>query len=276
MPMLERLEGDLYYEVCDIVPPWHDSPETILFLNGLAIDSDIWVNWLPGLVDRYRVVRTDLRGFGRSFVPASAAGWTIEQIAGDVLAVMTSVGADRVHFVGESTGGTVGLHLAAHHAQALRTLTTVAAAHRGGTIGGAQGLRDEVGTLGMDGWSEKLMALRFREGELSEATYRWFHDVQRGAAPHACVDLVDMLVRVDLTAALPEIRVPTLILAPDDSPFVSVEAQVERLRAIPGAELHVVAGARHGVALSRGEECAQALRDFLGRRSPDGAGEAAV
>ena len=45
--------------------------ETVLFLNGLAIDSDIWVTWLPALVDRYRIVRTDLRGFGRSFVPAA-------------------------------------------------------------------------------------------------------------------------------------------------------------------------------------------------------------
>ena len=160
MPMLERPEGDLYYQVCDIVPPWHDSPETILFLHGLAADADFWVNWLPGLVDRYRVVRTDLRGFGRSFVPASAAGWSIEQIVGDVLAVMAAAGADRVHFVGESTGGTVGLHMAAHHARALRTLTTVATAHRGGAIGGVQALRDEVETLGMDRWSEQFITRR--------------------------------------------------------------------------------------------------------------------
>ncbi len=268
MPMLERPEGDLYYQVCDIVPPWQESPETILFLHGLAVDSDVWVNWLPGLVDRYRVVRTDLRGFGRSFVPESAAGWSIEQLVGDVLAVMAAAGADRVHFVGESTGGTVGLHMAAHNSQALHTLTTVAAAHRGGTIGGVQALRDEVDTLGMDRWSEQFITRRFHEGELSEPMYRWFHGVQRGSAPSACVNLLEMLAQVDLTDALPEIRVPTLILAPDDSPFVSVEAQLERLRAISGSELHVVAGARHGVALSRGAECAKALKDFLRRRSP--------
>lgn len=268
MPMLKREEGDLYYEICDVVAPWHQPAESIVFLNGLAIDSDIWVTWLPGLVDRYRVVRTDLRGFGRSFVPASGDPWSIEHIARDVLDVMSATGIERIHFVGESTGGTVGLYLAAHHPNALLTLTTVSAAHRGGSINRSRQLRDDVAAKGMDAWSDELMGLRFPDGMLSESMLRWFHDVQRSSAPHACMDLVDMLVAVDLTAELASIRVPTLIIAADDSPFVSIESQLERRRAIPGSELHVVAGARHGVAYSHGPECAQVLRDFLGRRGP--------
>ena len=41
MPILQRANGNLFYDVCDIVPPWQEK-ETVLFLNGLAIDSDIW------------------------------------------------------------------------------------------------------------------------------------------------------------------------------------------------------------------------------------------
>ena len=66
MPTLERPEGNIHYDVCDIVPPWVEPRETILFLHGLAIDSDIWITWLPTLADRYRIVRMDLRGFGPS------------------------------------------------------------------------------------------------------------------------------------------------------------------------------------------------------------------
>ena len=268
MPMLERSEGDIHYEVCDIVPPWVEPSETIFFLHGLAVDSDIWVTWLPILADRYRIIRMDLRGFGRSFVPAEGADWSIDAMAQDVLDVLAALGTQQVHFVGESTGGTVGLHLAAHHPGRLQTLTMVSAAHRGGTIGRAQALRDDVHGLGMDAWSAKLMPLRFPSGCLSPAMERWFHDTQRASAPQACVDLVDMLVQVDLTEALGDIQVPTLLIAPDDSPFVSLETQVERLRAMPDCEMHVVAGARHGVAYSHGPECAGALRDFLERRSP--------
>lgn len=266
MTMLKRPDGDLYYDVCDIVPPWVTPKETILFLNGLAIDSDIWITWLPELADRYRIVRVDLRGFGRSFVPAKGAPWSIELIVGDVLDVMKAVGVERVHFVGESTGGTVGIHMSAHHAEALASVTTVSAAHRGGAIRRSKALRDDVERLGMEKWSETLMPLRFHPGRVSKLMARWFHDVQRKSAPHACADLVDMLVGADLTAALPTIRVPMLILAPDDSPFVTVEQQVERLRAVPGSELQVIAGARHGLASSHGPQCARILRDFLSRR----------
>lgn len=267
MSVLKRPEGDLYYDVCDIVAPWAMPKETILFLNGLAIDSDIWVTWLPVLADRYRIIRTDLRGFGRSFVPAKGATWSIELIARDVLDVMKAVGVGRVHFVGESTGGTVGIHMAAHHADRLATVTTVSAAHRGGAIQRSKALRDDVERLGMEKWSESLMPLRFHPGGVSAPMWRWFHDVQRNSAPHACADLVDMLVGADLTAALPSIRAPMLILAPDDSPFVTVEQQVERLRAVPGSELQVIAGARHGLAHSHGPHCAGVLRAFLERRA---------
>jgi pimeloyl-ACP methyl ester carboxylesterase len=188
----------------------------------------------------------------------------MEAIANDVRDVMAAAGAEKVHFVGESTGGTVGLHLAAHRPECLSSLTMVSAAHRGGSIGRARQLRDDVAALGMDRWSETLMPLRFRTGSISAPMWRWFHDVQRSSAPHACVDLVDMLVRVDLTDRLPEIATPTLIIAPDDSPFVSVESALERKRAMPNAKLQVIAGARHGVAFSHGSECAGVWRRLLG------------
>ena len=258
MPLLERPEGRLYYDVTNIAPPWAARRETILFLHGLAIDSDIWLPWLPTLAPHYRIVRVDLRGFGRSFVPPAGARWSMAAIAGDVRAVMAAVGADKVHFIGESTGGTVGLWMAVHQKEALASLTMVSAAHRGGSIERARQLRDDVTRLGMERWSEALMAQRFHPGALPEPMWRWFHEVQRRATPHACLDLLDMLVQVDLTARLGEITTPTLIIAPDDSPFVSVESNIERLRAIPGARLQVIAGSRHGVAFSHGEQCARA------------------
>ncbi len=267
MPMLERPEGSLYYDVCDIVPPWIEPKETILFHHGLAIDGDIWVTWLPELAGRYRILRMDMRGFGRSFVPEPGAPWSIGLLARDVLDVMQAAETPRVHFVGESTGGTLGIYLAATHPEAIQTLTTVSAAHRGGSIQLAGQLRDDIAVLGMDGWSEKLMGRRFHGGGLSPEMYRWFHDVQRGSAPHACADLVEMLVGTDLSALLPQVSAPTLILAPDDSPFVPVEMQVERLRAIPGSELQIIAGSRHGVSHSHGIECARALRNFLRRKA---------
>ena len=70
MPYLNRDWGAAYYRDCDEAVPWQRDDqgacESVLFLNGLAIDGDIWVTWLPELVGRFRLIRLDLRGFGRS------------------------------------------------------------------------------------------------------------------------------------------------------------------------------------------------------------------
>jgi pimeloyl-ACP methyl ester carboxylesterase len=104
MATLARPHGPLHYEVTDVVAPWQDEPETILFHHGLGITSDIWLEWLAPLADRYRLVRFDCRGFGRSSVPGPGFAWSMELLAADALAVARAAGAERFHYVGESLG----------------------------------------------------------------------------------------------------------------------------------------------------------------------------
>jgi 3-oxoadipate enol-lactonase len=83
--------------------------------NGLALvllhpgwgDSSIWLPVLDRLPERFRVIRYDTRGFGRS--PAPAAPFT--QL-GDLIAVLDHCGADRVIVVGHSGGGGTAIGLA--------------------------------------------------------------------------------------------------------------------------------------------------------------------
>jgi pimeloyl-ACP methyl ester carboxylesterase len=75
-----------------------------------------------------------------------------------------------------------------------------------------------------------------------------------------------MLVAADLSESLAEIGVPTLLLAPDESPFVSLEITHDVQARIPDCELKVFAGARHGLACSHGAACAQTLLEFIERR----------
>ena len=83
--------------------------------------------------------------------------------------------------------------------------------------------------------------------------------------------LADVLMGTDLTPELGRIRVPTLLLAPGQSPFVPLPVMEEMHAAIPGSELRVFAGARHGLPYSHGAACGRALRDFHDRRVPSGA-----
>lgn len=271
MPWLEREPGSLYYEVTDLTPPWIENPGTVVFCHGVSTTHGIWSTWLPVLADQYRLVRFDTRGFGRSTVPGAGFSWTMELLIEDVLAVARAAGAETFHLVGESLGGTVALALAISHGDSLNSLTVCSAAHRGGSIQRAGGWRAYVEQHGMEAWSHMMMSLRFHD-DVPAAVAKWFHREQAAASADSTLDLADLLLGTDLTPMLPRIATPTLILAPNASPFISVEMFLAMHRHIPHSELQVFADARHGLVCSHGAACAQTLKQFLARRCLQTAG----
>jgi pimeloyl-ACP methyl ester carboxylesterase len=79
----------------------------------------------------YRVLVPDLRGHGRSAKPATMSRDTfaIARMAEDQVEMLDHAGLDAVHWVGNSLGGIVALHLLHDHAQRFRTLTTFGTAY---------------------------------------------------------------------------------------------------------------------------------------------------
>jgi pimeloyl-ACP methyl ester carboxylesterase len=243
-----------------------------VFHHGVGATADIWADWLPELVDRYRIARFDTLGFGRSAVPGPGFRWSLDGLADDILAVAHAAGAERFHLVGESLGGTVALHLASRRPEALCSLTVSNASHRGGSIRRAREWRAFIEARGMAAWAEMMTPLRLDRDRVPEAKYRWFQRVQAAASADSVLDLADLLIGADLTEELGAIRAPALLLAPALSAFVPLAVMEEMHARIPGSELQIFAGARHGLPCSHGRECARALRAFLERR---GAGSAA-
>src|SRR3954453_1582459 len=109
MPMTETGSGALYYDLCDMVPAWVDAPQTIIFHHGIAANTHIWAEWLPVLATRYRLLRFDMRGFGKSAQPPRDYRWTFEGLVDDLFKVADAANTERFHLVGESIGGTVAL-----------------------------------------------------------------------------------------------------------------------------------------------------------------------
>src|SRR5262245_30691567 len=179
MPTVDRGDAQLFYETIDLVPPWVENPDTILFHHGLGVTSAVWAEWLPVLAGQFRLVRFDLRGFGGSTIPSSSYRWTLEALADDTLAVARSAGVERFHFVGESLGGIMGYWFAIHRPEVLRTMTSVSSSHRGKRIqGGIDEWRSLVEREGMSGWSTMMMERRFAPGALDPAQYAWFDRMQ--------------------------------------------------------------------------------------------------
>jgi 3-oxoadipate enol-lactonase len=83
-----------------------DSPAVVLLHPGWG-DSSIWLPVLRRLPERYRVIRYDVRGYGKSPAPVTAFTHL-----GDLTAVLDHLGADRVTVAGHSGGGGTALGLA--------------------------------------------------------------------------------------------------------------------------------------------------------------------
>lgn len=91
-----------------------DGETTVLLLPAWAIvHSGIWKAQVPYLAERYRVITYDPRGNGASDRPEDPAAYDILLQAGDALAVLDAVGAERAVLVGNSLGTVLAYLLAA-------------------------------------------------------------------------------------------------------------------------------------------------------------------
>ncbi|KAE8662967.1 histone-lysine N-methyltransferase ATX3-like [Hibiscus syriacus] len=84
------------------------SGPVILFLHGFP---ELWYTWRHQLISLsslgYRCVAPDLRGFGDTDAPTSAASYTVFHIVGDLVGLLDAFGVDRVFLVGHDWGAMI-------------------------------------------------------------------------------------------------------------------------------------------------------------------------
>ena len=93
---------------------------TLVLANSLATTLELWDGNVAALASRYRILRYDQRGHGRSPVPPGP--YRVEDLAEDVLELLDELGLERVSFCGLSLGGAVGMALALRAPERLERL----------------------------------------------------------------------------------------------------------------------------------------------------------
>jgi 3-oxoadipate enol-lactonase len=239
-----------------------DAP-VVMLSNSLGTRLEMWDPQMPALAARYRVLRYDSRGHGRSDAPPAA--YTIGLLAEDAIALLDALGIAKVHFCGLSKGGAVGQWLGIHHGPRLASLVLCAtAAH----------------LPPAELWNQRIEQTA-REGMASVVdgvTERWFTkawlatprpEVEQVRAmilatpPHGygacCAAIRDM----DQRAALGAIRTPTLLIAGADDPATTVEVMRALQQGIAGARLVEIPQAAHLVNIEQAARFNAALLEFL-------------
>jgi|SRR5947209_8699962 len=96
-------------------------PETIVFSHGLLMDHTMFEPQRAAFEKNYRVIAYDHRAQGQSEDPGR--GYDMSTLADDATMLVRALRAVPCHFAGLSMGGFVGMRVAAHHPELVRTLT---------------------------------------------------------------------------------------------------------------------------------------------------------
>lgn len=237
---------DLYYEAVG------DGAPAIVFTHGLAASSDTWSAQVEELAGRYRTIRWDLRGHGRS-QPHSGSS-SLGDLATDLRDVFDAGGVERAVLLGHSAGGVVAMQCALDHPERVAGLVLVGTASECNTQ--AFEFYEKLATIAME---RGMDPVRKRLGVPSQAEGAPLVD----AATFAKVArAMGNLHHAPLTARLAEIDCPTLVIV-GEKDFLGAGGSVILSRGIRGARLEIVPQRGHGLFLEDPPTFNHLVLDFL-------------
>ena len=236
----------------------------LVFSNSLGASTAMWRPQVEAFASKYRVVRYDQRGHGKSDVIVDAYGF--EALVDDALALLDALALERVHFVGLSLGGMTALGLALAHAGRLRSIT---AANCVATVPPAgRALWDERAKIAREQGLGPLVAPSlerwFTAGTRAARgdELRWVGEMIAATPVAGYVATCEALKTLNYLDSLPHITVPTLFVAGTHdmgAPLAAMQDMYARVVHSRFVELD----AAHVSNLERPAEFNAALVDFL-------------
>ncbi len=273
MPFADIGDARLHYVDDDFAAPWGPPLECVLMQHWFLGDHTEFAPWVPILARHWRVVRMDRRGNGRSDKPARGYEFTAAGLVDDVVRFLDVLGIERVHYVGQSTGGVLGALLAVAHPDRVQTLVLCSTPMR---------VNDRSFTIASSPVEQR--------GSWLHAHVKWLDEYRpEGGRAHALTELyrtqqsaqvpahvVAALMRLtkspgwQLDDVLGAIPVPTLMLSPSISTTAPLDEQRRMCAMIPDCRQVVIEDADHMIALEHPQRCADETARFILEHSPGG------
>ncbi|MDQ1664046.1 MAG: 3-oxoadipate enol-lactonase [Actinomycetota bacterium] len=240
-----------------------ESAPVLVLAPSVGTLPEMWDPQLAAFAREFRVVRIAHRGHDEIDVPPGP--YSLDDLGGDVLALLDSLGVDRFSWCGLSLGGMVGMWLAAHAPERVdRLAVCCTSAH----LPPAQGWLDRAAKVRASGMSAVADAV----------VPRWFTPeflAKRPGAVDRCRSMLlsvpaegyagccEAIAAMDLRPLLASIQAPTLVLAgAQDLPTPLPHAETIT-SLVPGATLVVVEDAAHLATVQQPERCTEVLLNHL-------------
>ena len=113
----------LTFDVDDTGP---EGADLVVLLHGWPQDRTAWQHVTPRLTEAgLRVIAPDLRGYSPGARPGNHLEYGLDEIVGDVVALIDAAGAERAHVVGHDWGGALAWAVTAREPHRVETLTVL-------------------------------------------------------------------------------------------------------------------------------------------------------
>lgn len=261
---VEVKDGYLYYEVEGYGTP-------VVLIHAGYLDSRMWDEQFKLFSMEYKVIRYDVRGFGKSSCPGGKYS-----DSRDLKSLLDQLGIEKGILVGVSNGGRIALDFAVEHADQVRALVLMDFGVSGYESSGPEedhlwdSLRDaevkyqrlmmegdyrDCAAIDVDLWTS-MVSDEMRERLLMIATEN---------ARKSTLYVPDLQIFPDppAFARLKDLQMPILMILGDHDVPGQI-ASVKRVhQLLPESELVTIQGADHIPSLSKPYEFNKILGDFL-------------
>jgi 3-oxoadipate enol-lactonase len=249
-------------DVHHVVEGPDDAPALVL-LNSLGSTLAMWEPNMDALAAQFRVVRCDLRGHGRSPVPPGP--YTLDEIGGDIVALLDRLGIARAHVAGVSLGGMTTMWLAVHAPERVQRIVLCCTSAK-------------LGPPSM--WQQRAALVRAEgtEAVADAVVARWVSPVWASTHPEefrrlremvattpaegyaGCCEAIEVMDQED---ALAQITAPTLVIAGADDPSTPPDHGARIAARITGARMAVIPRAMHLANIEQAEQVSERIIGHL-------------
>ena len=208
----------------------------VLLMHSLGTCLEMWDPQMAALRRRFRVVRWDSRGHGKSSIPPKPAN--VEELGRDALAIMDKLGIAKARLVGLSMGGQVGLWLAQFAPERVSHLVVANSAPKIGTAEIWNERIKQVTEGGMNAVIDATMK-RWLKTETIAAdgeALRRLRAMVLATDPKGYAACCAVVRDADLRPKLADIRCPTTIISGQHDGASPADAGKAAADAIPGAK----------------------------------------
>jgi 3-oxoadipate enol-lactonase len=243
---------------------------TVVFIHGGLVDSRMWDDQFRRFAGRYRVIRYDLRGFGKSAFPTGPYS-NVE----DLYALLKFLKVERASLIGLSLGGMIAADLALEHPEMVDRLVLASSALRGyqsprneKTVAVSKAAEERGMKSAIELWLEHPF---FATGRSNAAYQRRMRSMLAenfrywGPWGPELKAIVVTWPKPPTIERLSEIHAPTLIVVGDkDAGNILSIADVLAAK-IAGARKIVVRNVSHHLNMEKPREFNKVVLDFLAR-----------